>query len=203
MSRASLQLLYIPIFLGLAACSSQQVDTGEVTGTAQETGGEYSLNDKNPFEWSADDVERGDSGNFEGGKRSRYDGRGESSYAKSRKTPGYMTREYHSAAWNGKKDYSTGSYSGSTKSSRDSKRSWFGWNKNLNADKVASASGKNYKAGSYNTGSARESGNTVASPSSPYADYRQRIGTKPMVIFSQETYRQMSMNQSRGLLGKP
>ncbi|MDB4458394.1 hypothetical protein N9133_03375, partial [Akkermansiaceae bacterium] len=84
MNRIFLLILCLPISFGLTACSSNvssEVDTGEVKATAAaETGGEYSLNQKNPFEWSADDVERGQNGNFEGGKRSQYDGKSSSAY---------------------------------------------------------------------------------------------------------------------------
>ncbi|MDB4274341.1 hypothetical protein N9846_01025 [Akkermansiaceae bacterium] len=207
MNRIFLLILCLPISFGLTACSSNvssEVDTGEVKATAAaETGGEYSLNQKNPFEWSADDVERGQNGNFEGGKRSQYDGKSSSAYGKSREAPGYLSRKYHSAAWNGNKDYSTGSYSSGSKKISQGKKSWFGWNKSRDSNKVARSSGQNFNTGSYTTGAARESGNVTASPSSGYANDRQRIGAKPMIIYSQQTYRQMSVDQSRGLLGKP
>ena len=188
--------------LGLSACSSQKVDTGEVKGTAQESGGEYNLNQKNPFEWSADDVKRGEDGSFQGGKRSRYDARSAAAYSKDRKVPGYFSRDYQTSAWSGDKSYNTGSYRESSKASREGKRSWFGWNKSRESNKVARASGKDFRTGSYQVGAARESGNTVATPSSAYTDERQRIGAKPMIIFSQQSYRQMTVDQSRGLLGK-
>jgi hypothetical protein len=190
------------LFVGVVSCSSNQVDTGEVKGTAVETGSEYHLNQKNPFEWSSEDVQKGSGGTFEGGKRSQFDKKGESSYAKSRKTPGYFSRDFQSAAWNGSKDYSAGSYSGGEKTSAAGKKSWFGWKKNKDANKVARAAGQNFRTGNYTTASARESGNIVASPNSSYAD-SQRIGAKPVIIYSQESYRQMTIDQSRSLLGKP
>lgn len=200
MSRIFQLLSLFSILFGLAACSSTEVDSGEVKGAAQETGGEYSLNQKNPFEWSADDVKTSANGAYQ--KRSQFDRQEGSTYAKSRKTPGYLSREYQSAAWNGKKDYSAGSYKSGTKTSKAGKKSWFGWKKNKDANKVAGASGQNFRTGNYTTASARESGNIVASPNSNYAAYRQRIGTKPMIIYTQENYRKMSMDQSRSLLGK-
>ena len=206
MSRIFFLSASFPILFGLAACSStstESADTGEVKGTAVESGGSYHLNQKNPFEWSADDVKRGENGNFEGGKRSQFDSRSQASFGKDRKAPGYLSRDYHAAKWNGNKNYSAGSYNAGSKESSQAKKSWFGWNKNRDSNKVARASGQNYRTGSYTTGSARESGNIVASPSNAYTDEKQRIGSKPLIIYSQKSYRQMSLDQSRSLLGKP
>ncbi|MDB4405844.1 MAG: hypothetical protein QNL24_04475 [Akkermansiaceae bacterium] len=189
------------LVVGLVSCSSSQVDTGEVKGAAVETGGEFHLNQKNPFEWSSEDVQRGSGGTYEGGKRSQFDAKGESSYAKSRKAPGYFSRDFQSAAWNGNKNYSTGSYDAGKKTSTAGNKSWFGWKKNKDANKVARAAGQNFQTGGYTTAAARESGNIVASPNSAYAD-SQRIGAKPIIIYSQESYRQMTMDQSRSLLGR-
>lgn len=66
---------------------------------------------------------------------------------------------------------------------------------------MARAAGQNFQTGGYTTAAARESGNIVASPNSAYAD-SQRIGAKPIIIYSQESYRQMTMDQSRSLLGR-
>lgn len=199
--RAQFLLLTLPIFLG--ACSSTESEVQAPELAAQQTGQEYSLRQNNPFEWSNDDIQRDDGGNFAGGKRSEYDQKKVASYGKDRKAPGYFSRDYHSKAWNGSKDYSAGSYQGGKSYSESNKRSWFGGKKSRAGDQVAQGTHQSYRTGSYGTGSATETGQSArVAPNSGYLKSRQSVKRKPLLIIEQDEYRQLSVDQSRSLLGK-
>lgn len=167
-----------------------------------QSGGETSLRENNPFEWSNEDIQRDESGNFAGGKRSAYDQKKIASYGKSRKVPGYLTRDYHSKAWNGSKDYSTGSYQDSTSFQGTQKKSWIEGEKSSADQKMARGSKTNYQAGDYRTGSAGESGQGVSVPESGYLNSRRSVKRKPLLMIEKDEYRQLSVGQSRSLLGK-
>ncbi|MGJ8697244.1 MAG: hypothetical protein ACSHYF_13080 [Verrucomicrobiaceae bacterium] len=194
-------LLTIPIGLGLVSCSSTK--TEESPAPVAKSGGEYHLNEKNPFEWSASDVMQGKDGTFEGGKRSHFENQAASSFNRKRDTPSYFSREYHSKKWNGSKDYSTGSYQVNQTPTETGKRSWFGGKKSSSSGKSATGVDQSYATGSYRTGTARETGSYIQKKDDPYTAYRQKTGARPIAIFSKKSYRNLSVNQSRSLLGKP
>ncbi|MDB4508292.1 hypothetical protein N9051_01780 [Akkermansiaceae bacterium] len=200
-----LALLFPPLFLGLGACSSKETETSAPEVAAVKSGGEFNLRQNNPYEWNSDDVQGGSSGTFAGGKRSQYDQRKMSSYAKSREMPDFYSREFHSKNWNGSKDYSAGSYQVSKTPNESGKRSWFGGKKSSHSGSSAYGVGKAYDAGSYRTASAREAGQASASTGTDaggYVESRRAIKRKPLLVMSKNEYRQMSVDQTRSLLGK-
>lgn len=200
-----LALLSLPIFFGLGACSSTESETSAPEVAAVKSGGEYNLRQNNPYEWNSDDVQGGADGTFSGGKRSQYDQRKMSSYAKSRKMPDYYSREYHSKNWNGSKDYSAGSYQVSKTPNESGKRSWFGGKKSSHSGSSAHGVGKAYDTGNYRTASAREAGQAssrTGTDAGGYVESRRAIKRKPLLVMSQDEYRQLTVDQSRSLLGK-
>lgn len=200
--RAFFLLLIIPILLGLGACSSAESEVSAPEVAAVKSGGEYSLRQNNPFEWSNEDIKRDDGGNFAGGKRSEYDQKKMASYGKDRKAPGYFSRDYHSKAWNGSKDYSVGSFQGGESYRESEKRSWFGGKKSHADGLAARERGKSFQTGNYRAGSANETGQMVRVPSSGYVESRRSVKRKPLLVIEEDEYRQLSVDQSRSLLGK-
>lgn len=200
-----LALLSLLSFLGLGACSPTETKLPASEVAAVKSGGEYNLRQNNPYEWSSDDVQGGADGTFAGGKRSQYDQRKMSSYAKSRKMPDFYSREFHSKNWNGSKDYSAGSYQVSKTANESGKRSWFGGKKSGHSGSSAYGVGKAYDSRSYRTASVHEAGQASArtgTDASGYVESRRAVKRKPLLVMSQDQYRQMSVDQSRSLLGK-
>lgn len=199
---ASLSLLILPSLLWLGACSSTETELSapEIAQTEKPRSGD--LRQNNPFEWSNEDIQRDDGGNLIGGKRSQYDQKKISAYAKSRKTPGYLSREYHSQAWNGSKDYYAGSFQGQKSYREAGKKSWFGGKKSRADGKVSQANNQAYRTGSYRPGSAQETGQNARVQGSGYVESRRSVKRKPFLLIEQAEYRQLSVDQSRSLLGK-
>lgn len=197
-------LLALPISLGLSACSSSTTEVTVTEVTEAQPRGERDLKQSNPFEWSQDDVSRGDDGNFSGGKRSTYDKRKISSYGKDRKAPDFFSREYHSTAWNGSKDYSSGSYRIAKKPTKTGKRSWFGGKKSSHSGTTANEGSQSYSTGNYRTSAARESGSAARTGTGAggYVESRRAVKRKPLLIIGQDEYRKMSVDQTRSLLGR-
>ena len=200
--RVPLFLWTLPIFFGLGACSSTESEVSAPEMATVNSGLETNLQQNNPYEWSNSDIQRGEDGNFTGGKRSHYDQKKIASYGKNRKAPGYFSRDYHSKVWNGSKDYSTGSFQREKSYQEANKRSWFGGEKSRSDGKIAQGSRTSYQTGSYRKGSANESGQSIQVPHSGYLRSRRRAGRKPLLIIEQDEYRQLSVDQSRSLLGK-
>ncbi len=190
---------------GLISCSSSDPEvvdfTPESTGGRNIQIGEDGGN--NPFAFKQEDIQQGDDGTITGGKRSQFDSRLESAYAKANSSvPAYMERSYQKAAWSGGKDYGTGSYE-TAESKNSGKRSWFGGRKSKEANQVAKAAGRNYGTGSYRTGSANETGRSVKTGSNAYAKSRAGNGwARKPVILTEDQYRSISMGQAKSLLGR-
>jgi hypothetical protein len=186
---------------GLVSCSSSS-STAE-TDLEPTGGGEVNIKKNNPFAFKNEDVERGDSDSITGGKRSQYDARKQSAYAKANGTlPAYLQKSYQKKAWAGGKDYSTGSYQ--TGSYGDAgKKSRFGGRKSNESNQIANASGQNFSTGSYRTGSANESGRGIQKKSSAYTESRNKNGWgRTPTILSEGEYRSISMGQAKSLLGR-
>jgi len=186
---------------GLVSCSSSPNESGidpEPSGANQVKISEGN----NPFAFSKEDVQTGGDGRVTGGKRSQFEMKAESAYAKANaETPKYFQKSYQQQAWSGSRDYRTGSYQ--TASNSNSKRkSWFGRRKSSSAGKVAGVSGQGYDTGSYRTGQSNESGRTQATGSSGYVDEQRRDGWRKIQILENKEYREISMGQARSLLGR-
>lgn len=191
---------------GLVSCSSSSSEPAPDPRTAG--GSEIKISEdgsNNPFAFRQEDVQQGDDGSIVGGKRSQYESRVESAYAKANSSlPDYLQRSYQKSAWSGSKNYGTGSYQ--TAESKDSgKRSWFGGRKSGESDQVARASGQNYSTGSYQTGGASEAGRSVKTGSSGYIDSQNSKGwgrKKPIILSEGEYHRSLSLGQAKSLLGR-
>lgn len=196
-------LLLVP-FLGLVSCSSS--DESGASAEPQESGaknwGELTDNN-NPFVFKKEDVESGEDGVVTSGKRSQFDKRTRSAYAEANSSvPSYLQKDYQKKAWAGGKDYSTGSYKTKGFGGSD-KKSWFAGKSSNEASKVARASGQNYATGSYRTGSANETGRSVASGSSNYVERRAADGWgRSPAILTPQDQRKLTMGQAKSLLGR-
>lgn len=207
MHSISSALLALPVFLGISACSSTTTEVTAPEVAQSQPRGERDLKQSNPFEWSQDDVSRGDDGNFSGGKRSSYDRRQVSSYGKDRKdrkAPDFFSREYHSKAWNGSNDYSTGSYRVAKKPTETGKRTWFSGKKSSHPRTKAHTGNQTYRTGSFHSGAANETGQVArtGTDAGGYVESRRAVKRKPLLIIGQDEYRKMSIDQTRSLLGR-
>lgn len=194
-------ILFSFLLAGLSSCSSSSED-GEGGESAQNSkvGKEYSLNQKNPFEWSDDDVQKATNGTIEGGKRSRYDKAGSSKYAQ-KGAASYLNKSYTKEAWKGGKNYNTGSYRAESFGS-SGKQSRFSNQRSGENSQVARASGQNYSTGSYRTGSVQEAGRSARTGSSGYVDNRRdNYGWIP-TVYSRDDHRRMSMGEAKSLLSR-
>ena len=135
-------------------------------------------------------------------KRSQYDGQGESPYFKGKvETERYKTGEYSKKSWWGSKDYGTKDYSGNTDGSRFRTTARQEGQVARDNGKVARSTDP-FKTNTLDTKSARESSNAaVKRPSNAYTNSQRKTYKAPSVIDWREQ-RSMSMDRSRGLLGR-
>lgn len=189
---------------GLVSCSSSSSESGLEPGPEGASVTEIDKKGKNnPFAFKNEDVQKGDNGEITGGKRSMYDAKAESAYAKANgDSPNYLQKSYQKKAWAGGKDYSTGSYrTGSY--GQSGKKSWFGGRKSSEGNQIARASGKDFSTGSYGTGSANEAGRSVGTGSSAYVNSRNSDGWgRVPTIIDESEHRSLSMGQAKSLLGR-
>jgi len=184
--------------LAISACSSTETSSEEFTSAELKGGREMSLTQNNPFAWKKDDVQRGDGDVITGGKRSSFDKRVASSYGTKDSSPKYTSKRYQSKAWVGNKDYSKGSFR--TQEWGSNKKSRYAGRASNEAGSTARAAGQKYKTGQFGSGSARESTKSAVNhTANSYGG--KRWGYKPP-IYSYDEYRQMTIGQTRSLLGK-
>ena len=135
-------------------------------------------------------------------KRSSFESKGEANYAKGvYKKQEYKTGDYAKKSWWGNKDYESKKYAGNTDGSRFQTRSSL---QGLGA-REAAASAKlpgNYKTGNYATTAAREAGTTpIKKGSNDQIENRHETFQPPEIIDWREQ-RSLSMEQSKGILGR-
>jgi|TARA_B110000914_G_scaffold2226_1_gene1927 hypothetical protein len=196
-------LLLIPV-AGLISCSSSWSDSGLEPASQGATVTEIDKKGgNNPFAFKNEDIEKGDNGSITGGKRSMYDSKSESAYAKANGSlPEYLQRSYQKKAWAGGKNYSAGSYQTGTYGQSD-KKSWFGGKKSNEVNQVARGFGQDFSTGSYRTGVANETGRGVVTGSNAYVEGRNRDGWGRIpTILSESEHRRLSMGQAKSLLGR-
>jgi hypothetical protein len=188
---------FIPCLLALllASCASDSNNSGR----PESTRGSLSerLNEKNGYKQDAD-------GNWvpQNDKRSPYESKGQSSYFKGQyEKKAYKAGEYSKTSFWGNKEYGTRQYSGSTDGSRfqkDSRLSGQGARESGNSADIP----KTYQTDSYATSAAHEAGNTaIARPADAETEMRRKIYQPPEIIDWREQ-RQLSLEQSKGILGK-
>lgn len=185
----------------LGACSSNKKSSNELYPQGARVLDESGIGKK----YSAlKDVQIDEDGTITGGKRSQFDraSRGSRSH-KNYKTPDYLTKNYNQKQWNGSKDYATGSYQGTSQARERNQNSRFQGNQANVAGQQAWLDNKQYSTGSYQTAGARESQQTAVQggENAQVAERKKVWGWTPK-IYSADEYRDMSISQTRSLLGK-
>ena len=135
-------------------------------------------------------------------KRSSFESQGESPYFKGKvKTEGYKTGDFAKKSWWGGKDYETNEYGGNTDGSRfRSKARQEGMLARDNG-KGARESGV-FKTNTLDGKTARETGaSAIDRPQDAETESRRGVFQAPSVIGWKEQ-RSMSMEQSKGILGR-
>lgn len=136
-------------------------------------------------------------------KRSDFENKGESPYFTGdvgKKQ--YKTGELSNKSWWGNKDYGNKQYAGNTKGSGLKKSSTLGDKGASEADKTAGMSGDKYKTGDYTTGSASEAATGDITKTTDDVTKRRRNAYPPPEIIDWREQRSLSLEQSKGILGR-
>lgn len=135
-------------------------------------------------------------------KRSSFDSQRESPYFKGKvKTEEYKTGEYAKKSWWGSKDYGKKPYEGNTDGSRFRTKARQEGQMSRDHGKAAQIP-EPFETNTLDRPSARESLNPeIERPSSPVVESRKKVFKAPSVIDWKEQ-RAMSMDKSRGILGR-
>jgi len=155
------------------------------------------LNEKNGYKQDSD-------GNWtaQSDRRSSFESRGSSPYfSGDYQKKSYQTPEVAKKSWWGKSEHERPGYAGNTDAGHlktSSRHQGQGAQETGNAARLPGS----YKTGNYATSTAREaSGEMLDRPSDAETDARRRVFTPPSVIDWKEQ-RNLSMEQSRGILGR-
>lgn len=135
-------------------------------------------------------------------KRSSFENKGEATYFKKDfKKQDYKTGDYAKKSWWGNKDYDRKSYAGKTDGSRFEKSSALQDQGAREADSSADVPDA-YKTNNYATSAAREtSSSAINKPSNDGIENRRGGFEQPEIIDWREQ-RSLSVDQSRGILGR-
>jgi hypothetical protein len=135
-------------------------------------------------------------------KRSSFESQGETyDSRKGYQKQTYKTGDYTKKSWWGNKEYDRKSYTGNTDGSRFQSTSNLQGKGAREANTNARIPG-NYQTDNYQTNAARESGSSaIAKPSNDLTDNRQKVFQPPEIIDWREQ-RSLSMEQSKGILGR-
>lgn len=187
--------IFLPLSLLLAACGG---DTGSQPPAAP---ARQSLNER----MSASNGYKQDAnGNWvpQSDKRSSFENQGESNYAKKDyKKQAYKTGDYSTKSWWGNKQYDRKAYAGNTDGSRFQKDSRF---QGQGARETGSAARipDPYATNTYGTSAAREAGlERLKKPSDAAIENQQEVFKQPEIIDWREQ-RSVTMEQSKGILGR-
>ncbi len=155
------------------------------------------LNEKNGYKQDSD-------GNWlpQNDKRSPYESKGQSAYFKGQyEKKAYQAGGYSKTSFWGNKEYGRQQYSGSTDGSRFQKNSRFdgkGARESGNSAKLP----KTYQTDTFATGAAHEARNTaIGRPADTETEIRRKAYQAPEIIDWREQ-RQLTLEQSKGILGK-
>ncbi len=134
--------------------------------------------------------------------RSGFEGRRVEGFDKSVENKQFATKERTKRPWWGKKDYGSKSWNGSKEAPAAGRKSWFGSRRAKEGGQMARAAGKTYGTGEYGTGAAHEAGTTrLGRPEDASTRNRRDSAPEPNII-GWEEQRKMSMEQTRGILGR-
>lgn len=188
------------IFL-LGACSSSKKSSNELYPQGARVLDESAIGKK----YSAlKNIQVDEEGAITGGKRSMYDRASDiKGYRKDYKTPDYLTKNFDQKQWNGRKDYSTGSYQGTSQARETGQNSRFQGDKSGIAGQKSWLGNKKYDTGSYQTSGARESQKAaIQGGENAQVAHRKKVWGWDPKIYSADEYREMTVSQTRSLLGK-
>lgn len=135
-------------------------------------------------------------------KRSSFESQGKSGYYQGEYgKKAYKTGEYAKKSWLGNKPYGREQYAGNTDGSRFQKDSRFGGKGARESGSAAKLPGA-YQTDNFATSAAREASNErLSKPSNAEIENRREGFQQPEIIGWQEQ-RKLSMEQSRGILGR-
>lgn len=138
-------------------------------------------------------------------RRSSFETKGESPYFKGEYgKKEYKAGDYAKQSWQGGKSFETKAYQGDTDGSRFAKSSRFDGQAAREGSQGAREGGQTAREGgnAYATGDAREAeGKRLAKPSDAETDSRRKVYTPPEIIDWREQ-RSLSMEQTKGILGR-
>jgi hypothetical protein len=188
--------LAVALCAALASCAGTDVDPSK-PAVAERKGMHERLSESGGYKQDENGqwVPRSD-------KRSPFDSQGDSPYFKGNvKTEQYKTGEYAKKSWWGTKDYGKQAYAGDTDGSRFQTAARQDGQISRNNGKAARSS-EPFRTNTLDDKSARESGNApVKRTSNAYTESQRGSYKAPSVIDWREQ-RTMSMDRSRGLLGR-
>ncbi len=186
-------ILVLPLLL-LASCGSDS--STESPAPARKTMSER-MNENNGYKQDSE-------GNWkpQNDRRSPYENRGETHDAKKDfKKQAYQTGDYAKKSWWGNKDYGRQAYGGNTDGSRFQKSSALQGKGASEGGTSANIPG-NYQTNAYGTGIAREAGGRqIKKGSNTEIENRRGSYEQPEIIDWREQ-RSLSMDQSKGILGR-
>lgn len=187
----------VVIALGLVSCAGDKADPSRPTAETGPKPMSQRLSESGGYK-------QDEEGNWipKSDKRSQYDSNRESAYFKGKvETDRYQTGEYKKKTWLGGKDYGKQAYAGNTDGSRFQTKARQDGQRSRDAGKAAKVAGP-FETNTLDRENAREgSFSGVARPSNEVVDARRGKYKAPSVIDWQEQ-RGMSMDQSRGILGR-
>ena len=135
-------------------------------------------------------------------KRSSFESKGESNYAKKDyQKQEYKTGDYAKKSWWGNKDYGSKKYAGNTDGSRFQTRSKLQGKGAREASTQAKLHDP-YQTGDYATSAAREAGTAPIKKGSNDQIENRRQTFQPPEIIDWREQRSLTMDQSKGILGR-
>lgn len=148
-----------------------------------------------------DDVVLDAEGNIQkSSKRSNFEGKQLTSIGGGLGKKQFAASRYSKENWQGTKNFDAGRY----KSSRNrwDQEEWFMQKQAREAQTSARGQGQTFSTGDYRTAAAQEQrGNRLARPSNAQADFRKRVGQKPLII-DNEDYEKLTLEESKNILGR-
>ena len=194
-------MFFFPLVVacGLGSCGTKEREGDEVINGKARI---IDLQSSDKYNWRRN-VEVGEDGTIMGGKRSQYDDASSNQFRKNYKTPDYLKKGYATKKWQGQRDFSAGSFEGRTVAREGGQASRWADSASRESTLRSRADGNSYATERFQTGSAREGGfEAVTRTPNAEAAYRQRTWGEKWEIFTPEGYRDMTVAETRGLLGR-
>lgn len=204
-ARLALMKLLMLIFSGLGvfllgSCASNKKVSNELHPQGARV---MDLQSSDKYDWKKD-IQVGEDGSITGGKRSQFDRASKNGgYRKEYKTPDYLTKNYDQKEWNGSKNYTTGSYQGTSQARETRQSSRYQGDRAHLVGQQSWLAGKQFDKGSYKTKGAREGRAAhVKTGENAQVANRKKVWAWNPKIYNQDEYREMTVAETRSLLGK-